>query len=132
MNKNIFIIVASTLALLFFVDCFMFPQIKFPDKSNLENKGEGFAVVELFTSEGCSSCPPADELLADIQKETKGKNVFLLAFHVDYWDRLGWKDRFSKEQNTDRQRQYKQWLGLNVMYTPQFVINGSSEFAGNS
>lgn len=132
MNKNILIIAASTLALLFFVDCFMFPQIKFPDKSNLENKGEGFAVVELFTSEGCSSCPPADELLADIQKETKGKNVFLLAFHVDYWDRLGWKDRFSKEENTDRQRQYKHWLGLNVMYTPQFVINGSSEFAGNS
>ncbi|PKW30326.1 DUF1223 domain-containing protein [Flavobacterium lindanitolerans] len=132
MNKNILITVATTLALLFFVDCFMFPQIKFPDKTKFKNKNEGFAVVELFTSEGCSSCPPADELLANIQNETKGKNVYVLAFHVDYWNRLGWKDRFSKEEFTDRQRQYQKWLGLNVMYTPQFVINGTSEFAGDS
>lgn len=107
----------------------MFPKINY---SNLDQNNKNFAVVELFTSEGCSSCPPADELLANLQKEVSNKNIFLLAFHVDYWDRLGWKDSFSREEYTDRQRQYKQWLGLNVLYTPEFVINGTSEFAGDS
>src|SRR5271166_6089401 len=62
------------------------------NKANSENKG--FAVVELFTSEGCSSCPPADELVTKIEKESKDKPVYILAYHVDYWDRLGWKDAF--------------------------------------
>jgi len=128
-KKNIMIAIAIVLALLFFLDCFMFPKINY---SNLDQNNKNFAVVELFTSEGCSSCPPADELLANLQKEVSNKNIFLLAFHVDYWDRLGWKDSFSREEYTDRQRQYKQWLGLNVLYTPEFVINGTSEFAGDS
>ena len=91
----------------------------------------GFAVVELFTSEGCSSCPPADALLAKIEKESQNKPVYLLAFHVDYWDRLGWKDSFSSPKFSARQNQYADWLKLKTVYTPQVVINGSKEFVGS-
>lgn len=93
--------------------------------------GPGFAVVELFTSEGCSSCPPADELVARIQQEDKDRPVYLLAFHVDYWDRLGWKDVFSNTAYSDRQRQYASWLNLRSVYTPQIVVNGRKEFVGS-
>src|ERR1700735_2090435 len=61
----------------------------------LEADTKGFAVIELFTSEGCSSCPPADQLIARVQEEDSGKQVYILAYHVDYWDRQGWKDTFS-------------------------------------
>jgi hypothetical protein len=91
----------------------------------------GFAVVELFTSEGCSSCPPADALLAEIAKESQNKSVYLLAFHVDYWDRLGWMDRFSSPKFSARQNQYANWLNLKTIYTPQVVINGGKEFVGS-
>ena len=93
--------------------------------------GNGFAVVELFTSEGCSSCPPADELVARVQQEDKGLPVYILAFHVDYWDRLGWKDAFSDKAYSDRQRQYAAWLRLSSIYTPQVVVNGRQEFVGS-
>lgn len=91
----------------------------------------GFAVVELFTSEGCSSCPPAEALMARTQQEDKGLSVYCLAFHVDYWDRLGWKDVFSNAAYTDRQKQYSRWLRLNEIYTPQAVVNGTTEFVGS-
>lgn len=91
----------------------------------------GFAVVELFTSEGCSSCPSADALIARIQKENNDKPVYILAHHVDYWNRLGWKDVFSDPAFTKRQRQYANWLKLSGVYTPQAVINGSTEFVGS-
>ena len=94
--------------------------------------GNGFAVVELFTSEGCSSCPPADALVARLQQEDKDLPVYILAFHVDYWDRLGWKDVFSDAAYTDRQRQYAAWLNLSTIYTPQVVVNGRSEFVGSN
>ena len=91
----------------------------------------GFAVVELFTSEGCSSCPSADALVAAVQKENKDQPVYILAFHVDYWDRLGWKDAFSDAAYSDRQRAYAGWLGLSSIYTPQVVVNGRKEFVGS-
>jgi hypothetical protein len=94
--------------------------------------GPGFAVVELFTSEGCSSCPPADALVARVQKEDKDLPVYVLAFHVDYWDRLGWKDVFSNSAYTERQRQYANWLSLQSVYTPQIVVNGKKEFVGSA
>ncbi|MFA6249802.1 MAG: DUF1223 domain-containing protein [Mucilaginibacter sp.] len=94
--------------------------------------GDGFAVVELFTSEGCSSCPPADELLARVQKETAGKPVYILAYHVDYWNRLGWKDVFSKAEYSQRQSTYSKWLKLSGVYTPQAVVNGQTEFVGSA
>lgn len=90
----------------------------------------GFAVVELFTSEGCSSCPAADQLGGIIAGE-KAPNVYVLSFHVDYWDRLGWKDMFSSSLYSDRQKQYAGVLRLKSMYTPQMVVNGRTEFVGS-
>jgi len=98
-------------------------------KVNGDNKG--FAVVELFTSEGCSSCPPADELVAKIQKESKDKPVYILAFHVDYWNRGGWKDVFSSADYSKRQSDYASYLHLQSVYTPQIVVNGKTEFVGS-
>jgi len=92
---------------------------------------KGFAVVELFTSEGCSSCPPADQLMARIQQEVKDQPVYILAFHVDYWNRLGWNDIFSDAAYSQRQNQYAAWLKLQSVYTPQVVVNGSQEFVGS-
>ncbi len=92
---------------------------------------KGFAVVELFTSEGCSSCPPADQLVARIQQEDRDQPVYILAFHVDYWDRLGWKDGFSDHRYTQRQNRYAGWLNLQSVYTPQIVVNGRKEFVGS-
>lgn len=99
------------------------------EKNIAKADGKGFAVLELFTSEGCSSCPPADELMAKIQKEAKGKAVYILAYHVDYWNRLGWKDVFSDADFSKRQKQYSGWLNAQI-YTPQLIINGKAEFVG--
>lgn len=96
----------------------------------LPGAGPGFAVVELFTSEGCSSCPPADKALAKIAREYPD-NVYVLGFHVDYWDRLGWKDAYSSEDYTHRQQEYAQQFRLNSIYTPQAVVNGKKEFVGS-
>lgn len=102
-----------------------------PAKNNSQiANGKGFALVELFTSEGCSSCPPADALLARIQKETKDKPVYILAYHVDYWNHQGWKDVFSSAEYTNRQRAYSHFLNVSI-YTPQVVVNGRSEYVGS-
>lgn len=93
--------------------------------------GNGFAVVELFTSEGCSSCPPADALVARLQMESADKPVYILAFHVDYWNRLGWKDVFSSHEYSERQNQYAKWLNLSSVYTPQAIVNGRAELVGS-
>jgi hypothetical protein len=100
-------------------------------KTTITNPGKGFAVVELFTSEGCSSCPPADELMARLEKESVGKELFVLAYHVDYFDRLGWKDTFGSPEYSKRQVQYGTWLKLPQIYTPQVIINGLNEFIGS-
>lgn len=92
---------------------------------------KGFAVVELFTSEGCSSCPPADKLIERISNENPDKPIYVLAYHVDYWDHQGWKDPFSAREYTDRQRMYGSWLHLQTIYTPQIVVNGVTEFVGS-
>jgi hypothetical protein len=90
--------------------------------------GAGAAVVELFTSEGCSSCPPADGVLASLAADPR---VFALSFHVDYWDELGWPDRFSSPESTARQRAYAASFGTRSLYTPQLVIGGSNTFVGS-
>ena len=92
---------------------------------------KGFAVIELFTSEGCSSCPPADKLVEKIQQESNNQPVYILAFHVDYWNRLGWKDVFSSAAYSKRQNQYADWLKTQSVYTPQIVVNGRKEFIGS-
>lgn len=86
-------------------------------------------VLELFTSEGCSSCPPADELLSRIGALTTG--VIPLAYHVDYWDSLGWSDPFSSSQWTMRQVEYVRAMQLSGSYTPQIVINGRWQCVGS-
>lgn len=95
------------------------------------DSSKGFAVVELFTSEGCSSCPPADALVKKIQTDNKNRQIYILAFHVDYWDHQGWKDRFSEHEYSVRQQQYTGWLNLQTVYTPQIVVNGTAEFVGS-
>src|ERR1700709_1440967 len=100
-----------------------FMIIKDKKAVKLAAAGKGFAVIELFTSEGCSSCPPADALVARVQKESNDKPVYILAFHVDYWNHLGWKDAFSSAEYSERQNQYARWLKLSSVYTPQIVVN---------
>jgi hypothetical protein len=90
----------------------------------------GFAIVELFTSEGCSSCPPADKLLEKIKQDYKDQPVYVLSFHVDYWDNLGWKDRFSDQRFTERQKMYDDALHSQT-YTPQAIVNGEKEILGS-
>ena len=93
-----------------------------------------FAVVELFTSEGCSSCPPADRLLSQITQETEEKDlpVYTLSFHVDYWNYIGWTDPFSKNIFTQRQYRYAESLNSSSVYTPQMIINGTKGFSGGN
>ncbi len=88
-------------------------------------------VLELFTSQGCSSCPSADKALQDITQQAarSGQAVYGLSFHVDYWNRLGWQDPFSAKQFTDRQRQYDRSLKTQT-YTPQLIINGKQAVIG--
>lgn len=92
---------------------------------------KGFALLELYTSEGCSSCPPADELLGKIQNELRDKNVYVLSYHVDYWDKQGWKDIFSNADYTKRQYDYARYMGKDPIYTPQVIINGKIDYIGS-
>ena len=135
-NKNmrsikIFALVAGFITVIIVLAAFIIPKDNTRVKNKIMADGKGFAVVELFTSEGCSSCPPADELVARIQKEDKDKQVYILAFHVDYWNRLGWKDVFSSADYSKRQNEYANWLNLQSVYTPQIVVNGKKEFVGS-
>jgi hypothetical protein len=90
-------------------------------------------IVELFTSEGCSSCPPADTLLGQLRQDAAngGVEVIPLGFHVDYWNYLGWQDRFSSHAYSQRQEKYSATLRTQGPYTPQMVVNGSDEFVGS-
>jgi hypothetical protein len=86
-------------------------------------------VIELYTSQGCSSCPPADALLTELARNDPG--LLALDLHVTYWDRLGWKDPFSLPAATQRQQQFSQRLGLDTVYTPQLVVDGRYEAVGS-
>lgn len=85
-------------------------------------------VVELFTSQGCSSCPPADEYLGELSRRS---DVLALSYHVDYWNYIGWTDPFGSKAASQRQRDYAKHLNLRYVYTPQMVINGAAEGIGS-
>ncbi|RUV47585.1 DUF1223 domain-containing protein, partial [Mesorhizobium sp. M7A.F.Ca.MR.228.00.0.0] len=86
-------------------------------------------VVELFTSQGCSSCPPADTLFSELAAK---EDIVALAYHVDYWDYLGWQDTLGRKENTERQYDYMRAFGSRSVYTPQAVINGRVHVNGAS
>ena len=86
-------------------------------------------VLELFTSQGCSSCPPADRLVSNYADDA---GVLVLSYHVDYWDYLGWKDPYSNAENTNRQREYAQYLRKSNVYTPQAIIQGHYDVVGSN
>lgn len=93
-----------------------------------EVKANPKAVLELFTSQGCASCPPADALLRSLEQRS---DVIALAYHVDYWDYIGWTDTFGAKANTDRQRQYAAAWNTSNIYTPELVINGMKDMVGS-
>jgi hypothetical protein len=126
MHERLAFLVSATLA------CCRSPGAAPIPEAHAEQVGApaGAAIVELFTSEGCSSCPPADAVLADIVR-ANDRAVYALAFHVDYWDDLGWRDRFASPANTTRQRAYARAFGAGSMYTPQAIVGGTEQFNGS-
>jgi hypothetical protein len=98
-----------------------------------QSRASGPLVLELFTSQGCSSCPPADRLLAKLAtKGIEGRTLAPLAFHVDYWDDLGWPDPHASPAWTERQREYARALRDDRVYTPQLVVGGSTGLVGSN
>ena len=108
---------------------FLSPSLSLADTS----KDASFAVVELFSSEGCSSCPAADLLVSKLTAWARQNNepVYPLTFHVDYWNNLGWRDVFSRSEFTQRQAAYARIFKDQGMYTPQMIVNGSEAFVGS-
>jgi hypothetical protein len=94
----------------------------------IEIRGGADAIVELFTSQGCSRCPDADRLLAQLGERD---DIIALAYHIDYWDYIGWEDTFALPANTELQKGYAQSWGKNRIYTPQMVINGQNAVVGS-
>jgi hypothetical protein len=96
--------------------------------------GKNVVVAELFSSEGCSSCPAADKMLKEMSDimAKENKPVAGIAFHITYWDHLGWKDPYGQEEFTNRQKKYCQVLQVPAHYTPQMVVNGEFEFVGSN
>lgn len=111
-------------------------QASAPPETPPSTDAHPFALVELFTSEGCSSCPPADAVLRDVAvavahgARTASRDVYALSFHVDYWNELGWPDRFSQGAFTARQRAYADARHERSVYTPQMIVNGREELNG--
>ena len=106
------------------------PRNHVPENSGRSTPGEEtrLTLVELFTSQGCSSCPPADRLLGTISERP---GIIPLAYHVDYWNHLGWADPFSSERWSERQRRYGHWFDEDTIYTPQLVVGGTRHAVGS-
>lgn len=110
-----------------------------PEKANtlesgITDTGEAFepvVVLQLFTSQGCSSCPPADALLKRLEESPGHESLFCVAYHVDYWDYIGWEDPFSRPGYTEKQKMYAAKFRNSRVYTPQMVINGKEHLVGS-
>jgi len=105
--------------------CFIWAATALAEEARFESGAQQTALIELYTSEGCSSCPPAEAWLSKLKSDPGlWKDFVPLAFHVDYWDRLGWRDRFASRRWTERQSNYASLLRQSSVYTPEFVRNG--------
>jgi len=133
MSKNIYIvgIVLLSIGIMAFTTDFSKENTRSKVSTEEVAEYEPIVVLELFTSQGCSSCPSADVLLDKVKKQYTS-DVFALSYHVDYWNYIGWKDPFSKSEFTDKQRQYNIKFRNNSNYTPQLVVNGKEHFVGSS
>ncbi len=132
MYKKIIIPILG-LAMLFILALVFISGNKAENKETTIETGpyEPVVVLELFTSQGCSSCPPADVLLQKAKQQYPQK-VFALSYHVDYWNYIGWEDPFSNSQYTTKQSFYNRKLGYNGNYTPEMVVNGQEHFVGSN
>ena len=118
-----------TMKTAFLVACLAYPAaLCVAAETRFESGPQQTALIELYTSEGCSSCPPAEAWLSRL-KDNSGlwKQFVPIAFHVDYWDRLGWRDRFSSQRWTERQRRYASLWQSESVYTPAVVVNGREQ-----
>jgi hypothetical protein len=110
------------------------PESSFLAEEEVRSKNKPLVLIELFTSEGCSSCPPADKNLIYFNEKQPfpEAEVIALSMHVDYWNRLGWKDPFSSAQFSERQNYYSNIFNLDGVYTPQMVVDGQAQFVGSN
>ena len=113
------------------ISCISLTAILTTSTHAVERTSHNPVLIELFTSEGCSSCPPAEKLVKQIKQEM-GDNVIILSEHVDYWNHLGWKDPFSSKTFTNRQYNYAKHFGRSGVYTPQVVVNGKTQAVGSN
>jgi len=107
----------------------MFPSVASAAECTVRSSPHAVPVIELYTSEGCSSCPPADRWLSGLTGAAASGRIVPLAFHVNYWDHIGWKDAFGSDRATERQRAISKAAGARFVYTPQVVLGGS-DFPG--
>jgi hypothetical protein len=130
-HHNKLIVAVSSLAVVLGVIPHL--QMRAQAEGEAAQKNRGAVLVELFTSEGCSSCPPADALLRQIDgKQTKdGRRVIGISEHVTYWNHLGWSDPYSNDAYTQRQNEYGRRFHLDSVYTPQMVVDGEYELVGS-
>src|SRR5215510_15556707 len=121
MNENKRRVIAAVMMVIWLAAGYLFAS----EPKTFESSETQSSLIELFTSEGCSSCPPAEKWMSALKSNQElWKRIIPVAFHVDYWDHLGWRDRFAKPEFTSRQQRYAAAWGGDSVYTPGFVVNG--------